>query len=323
MSLIPSESYSFPDHFTTTRAGSRKPKVVEPEAEPEAIEPQPQKPTIVALPNPQPRPMPAPIPVVAKENTAPVQKVAPPIPNPALRRSSAPPPRIPALPVRKIALAPPLKPKVRWNNRAPAMNPSPPVANNGNGNGSESIVREVPPLPARNVIQMRPPGPPQMLPRPDSRAPENPRPVVPESVEDQPETLWPQNPLQMAPPEAKPPSPTPKATPAQPGPVSRPAAPTPAQLAMPQTDFFDAFAESNQAIVWKRCRSQKMRRFIVCESVAVGILLPLAGIGVLFHPENAGLHWILNILTISAAVASALIPIIFFAATPTLPEIER
>jgi hypothetical protein len=31
----------------------------------------------------------------------------------------------------------------------------------------------------------------------------------------------------------------------------------------------------------------------------------------------------MNILTISAAVAAALIPIIFFAATPTLPEIER
>jgi formate hydrogenlyase subunit 4 len=31
----------------------------------------------------------------------------------------------------------------------------------------------------------------------------------------------------------------------------------------------------------------------------------------------------LNVLTISAAVATALIPIIFFAVTPTLPEIER
>jgi len=313
MSLIPSESYSFPEHFTTTRAASREPKMVETEAEPEAIEPPPQKPAIVALPNQKPRSAPTPIPAVAKENASPLQRVAPPVPNPALRRSSAPPPRIPAPPMRKIALAPTLKPTVRWNNRAPAMHPGPPVANNGNGNGSEPIVREVPPLPARNVIQMRPPAPPQVLPRP----------VVPESVDTPPETLWPQNPLQMAPTEAKPSPPAPKARPAQPRPVPQPAAPTPARLAVPQADFFEAFAESNQVVVWKRRRTEKMRRFIVCESIAVGVLLPLAAVGLLFHPENAGLHWILNILTISAAVVSALIPIIFFAATPTLPQIEQ
>jgi hypothetical protein len=31
----------------------------------------------------------------------------------------------------------------------------------------------------------------------------------------------------------------------------------------------------------------------------------------------------MNILTISSAVATALLPIFFFALTPTLPEIER
>ena len=317
MSLIPSESYTFPDHFTTTRAASRKTKNVEPQ--PEAVEPPPQKPAIVALPNPKPRLAPAPIPVVAKENVVPVQRVTRPVPNPALQRSAAAPPRVPAPPIRKIALPPTLKPKVRWNNRAPAMSPTPPVANNGNG--SEPITREVPPIPARNVIQMRPPSSPQVLLRAESMVPQNPRPVVRAPVET-PETLWPQNPLHVAPPDAKAPLSAPKvARPAQPRPV--PHAPAPTPPAMPQADFFEMFAESNQTVVGKTRRSEKMRRFIVCESISVGVLLPLAAIGLFFHPENPGLHWILNILTISAAVATALIPIIFFAATPTLPEIEQ
>lgn len=318
MSLIPSESYSFPDHFATTRGAALKPKVVEPESEP--VEPAPARPAIVALPNPRPRPAPAPLPVVAKENAAPIQKVAPPVPNPALQRFSAPPPRIPAPPIRKIALSPTLKPKVGWNNRAPAMNPAAAIVNNGNGNGSEPIAQEVPAIPARNVIQMRPPPPPPILPRPEGAVPQNPRPLVTESVETLPETLWPQNPLHI---DATEPKPVRVVRPAHSRPVPQGPALTPVEVSIPQTDFFEAFAENDEPVIWKRRLSEKMRRFIVCESIAVGVLLPLAIIGLLFHPENPGLHWILNVLTISAAVVSALIPIIFFAVTPTLPEIEQ
>src|SRR5438128_11377599 len=86
MSLIPSESYSFPDHFTSTVAPSRRPKNVEPEP----IETPRKKPSIVALPNPKPQPEPAtpeaPEAVRSKPNV--------PVPNPALRRANAPPPRI-------------------------------------------------------------------------------------------------------------------------------------------------------------------------------------------------------------------------------------
>ena len=57
--------------------------------------------------------------------------------------------------------------------------------------------------------------------------------------------------------------------------------------------------------------------------IAVAILLPLATIGIMRHPSNAILTWILNISTIAAAFAAALIPILFYAATPTLPEIDR
>src|SRR5947209_6580505 len=51
MSLIPSESYSFPDHFTSTVTPSRKPKPDKVEAANTR-----KKPHIVALPDPEPEP---------------------------------------------------------------------------------------------------------------------------------------------------------------------------------------------------------------------------------------------------------------------------
>jgi len=253
MSLIPSESYSFPDHFTSTVAASRKPKNVE-----------------------------------------------------------------------KIAL-PTLKPKVRWNSRAPAMNPMPPVESDGDGNGAEQIVSEVPPMPARNVIQPRRPPPlPKVLPRPENFVPANPRPEVQPRPQNPPKNPWPQTPVPIptARPVARRVPPVPNPTRLVPPPAVRQAQGH-APLATPQTDFFEMFAETDDTVVWQRRRAAKMRRFTVCESIAIGILLPLAVIGLLFHTENPALRWILNVLTISAAVVSALIPIIFFAVAPTLPEIER
>src|SRR6266404_1719348 len=142
MSLIPSESYSFPDHFTKTVIPSREPKQENPQ--PEKIR---QKPAIVALPDPEPEFEP----IIDSENEfvedEPVELPAPfvppppvkqpvpvPRPNPALRRAHAPPPRIPEAPVRKLALPASLKPKVRWNNRAAPIDPAT-NRNNGNGNG--------------------------------------------------------------------------------------------------------------------------------------------------------------------------------------------
>ena len=83
------------------------------------------------------------------------------------------------------------------------------------------------------------------------------------------------------------------------------------------------FAQSGETALSKRRRKAKMRRFIVCESIAVAVLMPLAILGLEHRPENAALLWIMNILTIASAVVAALIPIFFFAFTPTLPEIER
>ena len=304
MSLIPSESYSFPDHFTSTRAASPKPKNVEPQAE--AVETLRKKPAIVLLPNPEPHS--PPVPVVSH-------------PNPVLRRANAAPPRTAEPPGRRMALPPTLKPKVRWNNRAPAMNPAAPTANNGSGNGAAQTVTEVPPMPARNVIQMRPP--PALVPRAENVAPENPRPIVQPRTGVRPENLGPQNqlPIPRTTPIARTLPPAQKSARApQPRPIS--SAPTPMAAATSQSDFFEMFAQIDETIVVSR-RKEKMRRFIICESIAVGVFLPLVLLGLFFQPQNAGLHWIMNIFTISAAVAAALIPIIFFAIAPTLPEIER
>src|ERR1700730_631898 len=211
MSLIPSESYSFPDHFTSTVTPSRKPKNTEPAPAP--LEARRKKPVIVALPNPKPEPAPAP-PEIVEENTEPVLETAPaprpeivyenpepvlekapvpppmilrenpepaprkapapPAPNPALRRASAPPPRIQG-PPKKMALPAMLKPKVRWNNRAPAMDPAP-TANNG----VQQVPHEMPPAPAQNVIPMKPiqrPRPPRMMPPPENLLPQKPLPA--------------------------------------------------------------------------------------------------------------------------------------------------
>jgi hypothetical protein len=53
------------------------------------------------------------------------------------------------------------------------------------------------------------------------------------------------------------------------------------------------------------------------------LLLPLAILGLSWPPDNVGVVWIINVLTIASAVAAALIPIFFLALTPTVPEIER
>src|SRR5438874_1409468 len=89
MSLIPSESYSFPDHFTRTVVPSRKPKNEEPEPVP--LETRRKKSAIVPLLDPEVRP-----PTAPRLNPEPIRSKTPvAAPNPALRRAGAPPPRIP------------------------------------------------------------------------------------------------------------------------------------------------------------------------------------------------------------------------------------
>jgi hypothetical protein len=189
-----------------------------------------------------------------------------------------------------------LKPKVRWNMRAPAMD----VAPNGE-NGGEQILHAPPTAPARNVIPMKSPRvmrPPRMMPPPQAARVQNP---IPE-------------------PPAKPVAPVKPATPVQAQRVAK--TPRPVATSNPQADFFETFAQAGETALSKRRRKAKMRRFIVCESAAGAVLLPLAILGLSHHPTNVALVWIMNISTITFAVTAALLPIFFFAVTPTLPEIE-
>jgi hypothetical protein len=91
----------------------------------------------------------------------------------------------------------------------------------------------------------------------------------------------------------------------------------------PQVDFFEAFEENAYEAAARRRREIKFRRFVACEGAALLVLLPLVILGLTLNIDAPALRWIMNILTIAAAMAAVVIPIIFYAATPTLPEIER
>ena len=356
MSLIPSESYSFPDHFTSTVTPSRKPKQ-KPEAKQE-----PRKPAIVALPDPEPVPdlevfvaaepdlepevapeawepepmipgQPIPGPelmseiwepetpeVKAAPPPLPQARPAPPKPNPALRRSQAPPAKIPeALPVRKIALPASLKPKVRWNNRVAPVDP---VARNGNGNGAHPPAPA--PAPAQNVIPMKPAAPalppqPRGLPsRPAPRpAPVAQKPVQPPAPRKPAAAVTETRPVQPKPRPASPRTPAATVLP------SAPPKPVPPVASNSQADFFETFEEDGYELANKRRKQMKFRRFVTCEAAALLVLLPLVILGLTLNISAPALRWIMNLLTIAAAVTAAVIPIIFYAFTPTLPELER
>ena len=90
-----------------------------------------------------------------------------------------------------------------------------------------------------------------------------------------------------------------------------------------QTREIAMFAQTRETALSNQRQKMKFRRFIVCECAALGALLPLAIVGLSYHPTNAAVVWIINISAVASAVTAALIPIIFYAFTPTLPEIER
>ena len=318
MSLIPSESYSFPDHFTKTVVPSRRPK--EEKASAEKVR---TKPAIIALPDPEPEPVVAINPVEPEVIPEPWKAEVPPLkapfptPNPALRRAQAPPPRIPDAPIRKIALSPTMKPKVRWNDRAPAMDPSQ-ARNNGNGNSANEVAPMPASRPAQNVIPMQAPRTarsPQSGPPPMIKAPMPPSPMMqaprPPAVMKAPAPV--RKPVPMAMP----------ARPIQPQRIPQKAQPPAPVAANPQVDLFEMFADGSYEVASKRRRQMKFRRFVACEIAAVAVLLPLIILGLTLDITAPALHWLLNIFTIATAVSAAIIPIVFYAGTPTLPDLER
>jgi hypothetical protein len=70
-------------------------------------------------------------------------------------------------------------------------------------------------------------------------------------------------------------------------------------------------------------RRNKVFGFIIAEASATGLLLVAGALALSLKPADPALAWSINLLTIAAAVAVAIIPILFFAIMPVLPREGR
>jgi hypothetical protein len=67
----------------------------------------------------------------------------------------------------------------------------------------------------------------------------------------------------------------------------------------------------------------KVMTFIIAETVALGVLVIAGLFAVLGRWNDSTLALSINIVTIAAAVAVAIIPILFFAIAPILPPADH
>jgi hypothetical protein len=67
-------------------------------------------------------------------------------------------------------------------------------------------------------------------------------------------------------------------------------------------------------------RRRRILGFIIAEVSAIGLLLLVGSFAVLVRWSDSTLAWSINIVTIAAAAAVAIIPILFFAIVPVLPR---
>ena len=70
-------------------------------------------------------------------------------------------------------------------------------------------------------------------------------------------------------------------------------------------------------------RRSKLIGFIIAEAVAIGLLVIAGTFALSLKPADPNLAFSINIATIAAAAAVAIIPIIFFAIAPVLPPDDR
>lgn len=69
--------------------------------------------------------------------------------------------------------------------------------------------------------------------------------------------------------------------------------------------------------------SRKWARFVIVEGISLAVLLPTAYLALSHSFSDPIMVFVLNALTIAAAAASGAVPIMFFAIGPTLPRSER
>jgi hypothetical protein len=70
-------------------------------------------------------------------------------------------------------------------------------------------------------------------------------------------------------------------------------------------------------------RRNKVVGFLIAEASAIGLLLLVGSLALTVRLSDSTLVLVVNIVTIAAAAAVALIPIIFFAMAPVLPGGDR
>ncbi|HXX41157.1 MAG TPA: hypothetical protein VEI58_02710 [Chthoniobacterales bacterium] len=333
MALIPSESYSFPDDFVLTigdaRKSMRQPAVPPPEPEPlaEKVEP----PVIEAT--------------VAQETEMPVNE-GPVLSTVEPEQVQAPMEQAPP-PVQSRVFIPSvvpatLKRKIRWNARvAPPQAASP-----ANGAPGISPTNEVQLRPAPYVASPPKPKPdvrPQISltqPMPlESELPPAPAniPFVPDSI---PEARIVESPsadlMQTLLSRAL----FASAEPVENGaPSQNEAVPVATNIYTPENiqpavfvetddgreDFAPSSLNEEQSAQTsaRRHYSPKMRHFLFCEAVAVGILVPFAILGLLRVFHNPVVIALIDVITIAAAVSATVMPIMFFAVSPPLPRGEE
>jgi hypothetical protein len=66
-------------------------------------------------------------------------------------------------------------------------------------------------------------------------------------------------------------------------------------------------------------RRNKVIGFLIAEGAAIGLLLLIGSLAITLRMTNPTLVLSINLLTIAAGAAVAIIPIIFFAIAPVLP----
>ena len=67
----------------------------------------------------------------------------------------------------------------------------------------------------------------------------------------------------------------------------------------------------------------KVVGFVIAEASAIGLLIITGAFAVSLKPADPTLAWSINLATIAAAAAVALIPIVYFAIAPVLPRDHR
>ena len=95
--------------------------------------------------------------------------------------------------------------------------------------------------------------------------------------------------------------------------------PTTAANLLTQTSMSDQAATSGLLLR----RRNKVFGFVIAEASAIGLLFLTGAIAVSLKPSDPTLAFSINLLTIAAAAAVAIIPILYFAIAPVLPRADH